>query len=65
MYFCRLNLSIALVSMVKQNQTTHKDSNSSLCPKTSLTASSDNNDENENEDGDFYWSLGAQGMILE
>ena len=51
--------------MVKQNQTTHKDSNSSLCPKTSLNAYSDNNDEHENEDGDFYWSLGAQGMILE
>ena len=51
--------------MVKQNQTTHKDSNSSLCPKTSLTASTiDNNDEHENGDGDFFWSLGAQGMIL-
>ena len=50
--------------MVKQNQTTHKDSNSSLCPKTSLTASIENNDRHESGDGDFYWSLGAQGMIL-
>ena len=37
-YFCRLNLSIALVSMVKQNQTVKTASNLSLCPKRSQEA---------------------------
>ena len=60
-YFCRLNLSIALVSMVKQNQTSQAANNLSLCPKRSLGAQVEQF--NTHENGDFHWSPGAQGNI--
>ena len=58
-YFCRLNLSIALVSMVKQNMADKK-SNNSMCPKILPTEEKPINI-TAYDDADFDWLPGAQG----
>ena len=74
-YFCRLNLSISIVSMVRQVETKSSDgSNSTLCPKSSDDYSVQNIssfDENDGEilnnnslNGEFDWNIGAQGGLL-
>ena len=61
-YFCRLNLSIALVSMVGHTNTTNENAtNSTICPDASLSATID---KDEIKGGEFDWSLGSRGDLL-
>ena len=63
MYFCRLNLSIAVVSMVKEpkSKLLH---NASVCFKDLNETHDAEQSENNEEVGHFDWSLGNQGDLL-
>ncbi len=60
-YFCRINLSIAIVKMVGKED---KDSsNSSICPVTDLDNDDDDSEELD-DPGDFDWTNGQRGDLL-
>ena len=60
-YFCRLNLSISIVSMVKYLNNTSYDNNITICPSRAIYKNHSELNFNENESGEFDWGLGAQG----
>ena len=69
-YFCRLNLSISIVSMVKQVEaSSSSSSNSTLCPQSSdyfvqnISLDGEILDKNSSN-GEFDWNIGAQGGLL-
>ena len=67
-YFCRLNLSISIVSMT---QTQNKPTSSDGIDKIAICAATNQSGKNPFESlnlventGDFDWDIGAQGNIL-
>ena len=64
-YFCRLNLSIGIVAMVRQKRATLSGSNISICPSTtSQNWSNLGSSTDEDHSGEFDWDPGAQGDLL-
>ena len=66
-YFCRLNLSISIVSMTKtqRNSTSSVGSdNAAICSAKNQSGQSHFDGQVESDIGDFDWPIRAQGDIL-
>jgi ACS family sodium-dependent inorganic phosphate cotransporter-like MFS transporter 5 len=69
-YFCRLNLSIAIVAMVNQKSATISGTNVTICPKYGSNNSDDENAlsvrdvDIDETSADFDWTPGQQGNLL-
>ena len=64
-YFCRINISIAIVAMTKRSSSNQTDSNSTqICPATNNDTTNEDIDE-DNEEGDYFeWDKAQQGDLL-
>ena len=65
-YFCRININIAIVAMTKQlptNNDTYSNS-TTICPSNSDVSDDDDPHENGEEEGRFDWDKAQQGDLL-
>ena len=67
-YFCRINISIAIVAMTKQlqNNDTYSNSTTDICPSNSddTTDDDDPHETGGEEEGVFDWDKAQQGDLL-